>query len=341
MNVGDIVVCVNPVGRLIRGAQYKIVNIGNAVFYVDLGEGVYSPFKKERFAEAVKAAAKPAVKPEPLPPPNIDALVLEARNALQHHTHHRVSHLCSFAIILPTKVVKKFDSPCHAALAYPEGKPQAVVYGLSCDHNQVPEVRREMYEKYASYILKDSPWSIAFVDKDFQAGLKNEILMDTSHDIDIVAGACIALRGAWEYHKQSLDCFDYLVSNGISGHAAYLLSMFLVLDGKRWVWVSCSSSHRALHYTMRFTDLIRFFVKGYGKCAEDKPYKDSNTSYLVFDRIAENGGEVPRKETTDAILSSALKSEKKGTGWDVTTVISDQAVLDLARFVEEEMEKVK
>lgn len=77
--------------------------------------------------------------------------------------------------------------------------------------------------KFWEWLLKESPWRQAFLNKDVRNGLVNGFAMDCSQPYLYVHGASIVFREPWE-HKQMLKAWIKLVDMGVDKTIAHIIA---------------------------------------------------------------------------------------------------------------------
>jgi len=331
--IGDMVRCINPAGKLIFNKIYTVLGVGNSVLKID-ANGNVGPYMKFRFTKQLEFDTPVP----PAPKKGLDEMIAKAREALADHCNSGdVCQMASFVKVIGESIGLQENAPCHYNIQ--NNKPvDALIYGLKADLKNTIKEHRPLHKQYCEYIINRSPWADCFLDKDYDKGLEEGLLMDCNKDISMIAGACIALRMGMEYPV--LPPFDYLVKNKVGEHAACLIAMNVVLNkDNSIIWTGSSSSHKVFEDNMHIDEVLNFFIKGYAESPE-KPYNQNSTGYSVFKRISKPSHAYKDKGLS-TFLRSGIKFTKIGSGWDAKESAKAEDLLALAKTIETKFKEIK
>jgi hypothetical protein len=187
---------------------------------------------------------------------------------------------------------------------------------------------------YIKYILNDSPWAGCFVTKRLSDAVQHGVKFNLDMDVSALVGAAIALREGWEL-KAKLILFTELTKKGYSGNAAYLTASFLQRHGTGFMQAGMNSGHSALHVSMEWVGLKKFFIEGYP--ATKKPIRTvKEEHYRVFDRVCEQVG-VLDKDSVASLFKKAAGGIQEGAGWEMKVVYPTESHLALANWLTNEL----
>ncbi|AJT60771.1 hypothetical protein [Citrobacter phage CVT22] len=131
----------------------------------------------------------------------------------------------SFVMLSEKGVVKKtqYQGACHWALQEAKG----VKYVLSAVRHEC--IDKKLHKKYITYLTNESPFKDAFLIKSAEWIWDNGYLLTGDVSAQMIAGACIATRQAWEY-PQFVEMWMALAEQGIPLNVAYLFGAYATKD---------------------------------------------------------------------------------------------------------------
>lgn len=200
------------------------------------------------------------------------ALATAARQPLLEHIKAKgFQNVCSiYSVVYKDRADITTNTACYANLLYEKDKhtgkgkwePLALVLYRSELYSGEPlnDVVRITYLKW---LLNESPWAAAFVDKDAKEVFDSRIVtVETDIDGRILGGACVGFRRMWEYTQIVQTWFDLAV-RGVNKNLAYYIAFCArgaansTLD-----WRSGNRGHVNLnHYNLGKKGVLNF-VKG-------------------------------------------------------------------------------
>ena len=261
------------------------------------------------------------------------------KEEVEKHKNLRREGICSYSVATRTGISHHFGDVCHYRIQRADG-----IIGLLLDLSRLnkdlayKKATNKQWNPYARYIMRESPWAVAFKTKTLTAGFKSGIKMDVSKPISWIGGACIALRNGTE-HAERLYMFNYLISKGIDKHVSYLMSMFLSFDNKRksFTRTTFGDGHDPISIEHDYNDLIKFFAKGYRNDKELKPATEYSAKYKIFETV----GRMYSKFTVNDWLSKNVVESKIGEGWQAVTYITEDEVFRIAKLIHNDIEAAK
>lgn len=141
------------------------------------------------------------------------------------------SHQNAFLGILDDKEVfhNLNFGPCHGGLQEPykgRGYTPKVIYSWKMNRVAVSTDEREAF--YTNWLIKESPWSKAFISKSWEEVLEEGYKVKTDLPSDYVASACVATRFYTESHNNwihgHVNTFEDLLDKGVDPLWAFTMS---------------------------------------------------------------------------------------------------------------------
>lgn len=132
-----------------------------------------------------------------------------------------------------------YHGACHADLMRHNG----VHYVLSniCRRDNMKD--EALHKKYITYLTTESPFKEAFLVKNADWIWENGYLLTGNVSAQMLCGACIATRQAWEY-PQYIEAWMGLAEQGIPLNAAYIFGSYAVKDrGGKFAFGSSGTGH--------------------------------------------------------------------------------------------------
>lgn len=250
--------------------------------------------------------------------------------------------LCSYSVLNSrNEITHNKGDVCHYRIQGHHG-----INGLVLDIDRVfNDLGRDktaylQWKRYANYIIRKSPWSIAFKTKTLATGLKSGLQMNVNKSISILGGACIALRNGTEY-KTRVPCFSYLLSKGISPEVSYLLSLAYSYDKSgEFSLVNFGGAHDAISSEHLFDTVISFIANGYSKELGELSAKQNAKRYHIFKRVGKEAGGV-NKNTFDQWIKDNTIVVRKKIGWNSVSVATLAEVMRIAGLLQDHINKSK
>eukprot|EP00697_Spironema_sp_BW2_P003579 gnl/Spiro4/1476_TR792_c0_g1_i1.p1 gnl/Spiro4/1476_TR792_c0_g1~~gnl/Spiro4/1476_TR792_c0_g1_i1.p1 ORF type:complete len:339 (+),score=-40.74 gnl/Spiro4/1476_TR792_c0_g1_i1:1400-2416(+) len=338
MQVGQEIVCIDASDvALTVGKIYVIKSVGKTVVVIENDLGKASPYVFARFSENIpKIEAKKAAPVKKEAPPPINWLEI-GRKELHEHAPD-ASGLSSFVIVHEDGITEHYDMPCHYRINA-EKAPVHLLYGLSSDAIQLTSPKcKEQHKIICEYVMNESPFSEAFIDKDYAKGLENEILMNADKDIHMLAGACIALRTGFEENKLTLPTWSKLLEMGVNKHIAFILThcFTYVEEDDNFVWRG-TNHHMWMDMSMRLAPLLKFMKEGYAY-REVKPYRVRYNGFAVYNNITDT---TYGDDSLRHFIETRVEATEQGEGWEKSTCYLNEEIAKLANALTEKMEQVK
>lgn len=215
--------------------------------------------------------------------------------------------------------------PCHAALARSNvGEVAELVYSVRHDLKHVPEAARPAYQRYLDYILNRSPWAHAFLTKDAEEAMEQDVFMNVEVNRHVIAAACVAIRMAHEYLNR-IRAFSWALDNGACEPAAWLFccSFSVVMDASKpegW-----GGGHDVIDGGRDMAETVKFFREGYtsetGTVKE--PFRTSHGHYRISDPICRTArrGQDSIRTWTNANFNAVVTGE----GWNKKSSITKES----------------
>lgn len=253
--------------------------------------------------------------------------------------------LCTYAFkTMDNEVTYRINDICFASARVANGMKEFVIDIARTRQDLAKEefcTFREWY-KYAKYIFYDSPWAPYFKSKSLANALRYGLAMNTDKPFSRIISAAIALREGMEY-PQKVRLFNRLMSDGISGDAAYVVTMAYQprthknLNEIRAVFFG--SGHNTISHSADADQVFKFFGTKEFNPAHSRPAKKSAHSFEVFLAATPNVY-YPRNRIED-FLRKDVKFHKVGDGWNITKVTKYSEVLVLAQRVQQKIQLAK
>ena len=173
--------------------------------------------------------------------------------------------LCAFGVTsnIPNDVDYQLRAPCHAALDRMrlEGEYAYMVDAVYPHETCITEAQAK---RYARYVLKDSPYSPMFAEKNIEKGWKRKyFLYNVDVDSNLLVGGAVLLRMLSEVPKIP-EVWNALVEAGADPDMAILLSHMCGIspDGMFYINNHSTASHRALVPTWFKKENVNNFIRG-------------------------------------------------------------------------------
>lgn len=248
--------------------------------------------------------------------------------------------LCSYAFLTNTnKPHLHVNDICFASLRRGNGI-NAFIIDLKRAKYDL-EMKRSSYklwEKYAKYILSESPWSKCFRTNHLGIARRYVLEMDTNKPLGQIAGAAVALREGSE-HPECNALFDLFCKKKLSKNVAYILSKcFVVERGKEEIFSikEWGGGHHAASSRIGAKHLFSFFANGFPNKGH-KPANQDNSPFEIFNSI---GSKQKVKTFYDFIIEN-LKGTKIGQGWQSNTIYTLSDVLEFGKLIEIKINELK
>lgn len=172
--------------------------------------------------------------------------------------------LCNFIKINCRENEEVYSGACHWDLKYWGGvdNPQYVL-----DYVMYSSIEEEYYKAFVDYIVNRSAYRYVFVEKDVDTIFSQKVnVVSTKFNVNLIAGALIALRGASEFPNFVISWINF-INQGFDEHVAYCLSFALVNKGVGVV-KNNMCGHAALNYLTIKKKTIKAYIK---HCKELQP----------------------------------------------------------------------
>ncbi len=180
---------------------------------------------------------------------------------------------------------EEWHGACHAGLSRGKGKESK--YIISGCKRPTAYCTEEMLDLYINYLTGYSPLADAFLIKDAAWIKENGYIISGEVSAQMVAGACIATRQAWE-SADMVNGFYGLLHQGLSPNIAFLFGCKATASGGKWKFTQGATGHTLFSHYRMDEKAIMNFVDGKVK----KQNKDSymkNTNYGGVNDMWGNG----------------------------------------------------
>lgn len=199
----------------------------------------------------------------------------------------------------------------------------------------------EYAEVYYNWLLNDSPWASAFLNKSYDKVKEEGFVLTTSIDRNYLASALSATRFFTETHNESFrhqtKTFGELLEKGVGGKEAFILATYIYPS------TVGSDSYKLNHYvgyghnimpSNPSMGVLKSFYNGIYK--KDKHF-DSNPGYKIMSGIWEDAHDKVSFKT----YASKFMENKNGASKNIfkveekNLVINRNQLVDFANFVKE------
>lgn len=178
---------------------------------------------------------------------------------------------------------------CHARMPYggryanaaeQNNELVAVALNVAGHLEQIPKEYVEAYKLHVKYILTQSPWKDAFIQKPLEDVYTSGVYIDISKDYWYCVAAAVALRSGSEFHRR-LPTFKRLLDLQYSPNVAYIVSQCSATEDS---FAQFGGGHHVFNnMTMTMKSFEDFFNKGELCNKANTPYsKAEGKSYKIF-----------------------------------------------------------
>lgn len=234
-----------------------------------------------------------AGKAAPIPEPVVKDQGEDLLEELQKKAANGVG-TCSYAIQWKNgKRTFHVRDVCHARINRQwrgdENKDTEITHlalNLSEHYKECPDGEKEAYKTYIDWLVNRSFVKSAFIPRKIDDILKNGVLMNVEHNINVLATAAILTRHVSEFPSKR-KLFGEVVDLGFSEEIGLFVSTFFdhkdkIVHINRW-----GGGHHALSNDMDTEELRNTFAKGFPEKDEARPYsKFHMENYAVFKTIS-------------------------------------------------------
>lgn len=313
--------------------------------YAALDRGYIYPRDSLIFADTLlfenaPADAKPydlknKPKEEPAKPPAPDRLD-KLRKKIGGYD---VDYLNTFGYLLKghDDPVHHLSAPCYAQAQHkPEGAMEAFVFSINNANRYLDGGSKEMFKRWADYVLHHSPVSDVFVQEDWDTYTKLGVVCDVNKTLSQICTAAIWVREGYEF-SDMLPTFCHFVDQGYGENTAFLMA-HVVQHRKGEAKESFTKiafgdrGHKGISGYANYKDTIKFFQQGFHVDLGDKPANERIGRYQIFNSIAKQHG-----ESFDEVATKMLPKEVVGTGFEKVSVLTDKTVYDFAEFLNKQI----
>lgn len=153
----------------------------------------------------------------------------------------KLNNTASFLILnVKGEVVNEsYSAACHWDLKTCHGG-KYILSGCKEADGQI--ITESLLIDYINYLTIESPFKDAFLIKDVDWIMKNGYLLSGDISAQLLGGACIATRQAWEYPK-FIKAWMGLAEQGIPLNLAYLFGSYVTEDKGKWSWGASATGH--------------------------------------------------------------------------------------------------
>lgn len=212
---------------------------------------------------------------------------------------------------------------CHARLTYggrycsaeEQGKKLlAVALNVSGHVAQYKDEAAERYKRHVQYILTESPWKDAFIQKPLGEVYTSGVYLDLTKDFWYCVAAAVALRTGSEFNN-CLVMFQRLLDLNYSPNVAYIVSQ---LSRGLDAFTSFGGGHHVFNNTdMTMESYARFFNTGkFNDCCghsyQDSAGREYRINPLIQKQLVKN--DVNLFSTVVNKLKHIATTEQKGWG---------------------------
>lgn len=200
-------------------------------------------------------------------------------------------------------------------------------------------VAKDNYQAYVDYIVKRSPYADCFLP--VKIPTRYSVYMNLKRSIHNIASACIALREGSEEMGGKVSTFAWLLKQGVSEDAAWVVSRFFHPVGHKegGEYSFCASSgHDAIS---AHTDVAKFFkVFKDGLYLNDEPYnKAAKATYNVYACFGceDKYGACQQPNYLSAHLKEVSGYKEIKAGWNTKEIATADGVIAAAKWVDEQI----
>lgn len=233
-------------------------------------------------------------KAAPIPEPVVKDQGEDLLEELQKQAANGVG-TCSYAIQWKNgKRTFHVKDICHARINRQwrddENKDTEITHlalNLSEHYKQCPDdFEKEAYKTYIDWLVNRSFVKNAFIPRKIDDILKNGVLMNVEHNINVLATAAILTRHVSEFPTKR-RLFGEVVDLGFSEELGLFVSTFFDRKGDAVYINRWGGGHHALSNNMDVEELRNTFAKGFPEKDEARPYsKFHMENYAVFKTIS-------------------------------------------------------
>lgn len=162
-----------------------------------------------------------------------------------------------------------YQGACHADLSRHNG----VHYVLSniCRRDRMDEA---LHKKYITYLTTESPFKEAFLIKNADWIWENGYLLTGNVSAQMLCGACIATRQAWEY-PYYVEAWMGLAEQGIPLNAAYIFGSYATESGGKFAFGASGTGHTVFSLSGMEEEAVINFLDCKPVNENDKPHKEN------------------------------------------------------------------
>lgn len=163
-----------------------------------------------------------------------------------------------------------YQGACHADLMRHKG----VHYVLSniCRRDEMKDV--VLHKKYITYLTTESPFKEAFLVKNADWIWENGYLLTGNVSAQMLCGACIATRQAWEY-PYYVEAWMGLAEQGIPLNAAYIFGSYATESGGKFAFGASGTGHTVFSLAGMEEEAVINFLDCKPVKENDKPHKEN------------------------------------------------------------------
>lgn len=234
-----------------------------------------------------------AGKAAPLPEPVVKDQGEDLLEELQKEAANGVG-TCSYVIQWKNgKRTFHVGDVCHARInrqwrgdANKDTEITHLALNISEHYKQCPESGKEAYKTYIDWLVNRSFVKNAFIPRKIDDILKNGVLMNIEHNINVLATAAILTRHVSEFPPKR-KLFGEVVDLGFSEELGLFVSTFFDRKGDAVHINHWGGGHHALTNSLDTEELRNTLAKGFSEKDEARPYsKFHMENYAVFKTIS-------------------------------------------------------
>lgn len=304
----DVMICINPIGALVKGQRYQIVDKKD-----DLVKVKEHPrwLKASRFSsEDVEGLKHEEIEQDVGGNPGVCSYLVQFQDGTEN---------------------KQYQDVCHARLfgqGYNNFKPIKAIYLNVSGHYKFLQ-EHDTYKEFVKYIIEESPWKDAFIRRPFDKVINSGVSLNLGRGKNYLISAAVALRVGSEYAtKGFLREWWNLVEAGCSKNLAFIVASLVSSRDGGWYSIGyMQGSHHVFADYQDINQLASFFNDGVIHKEGDIP---KSFGYEVLQCIAED------KRSDEHSLASFVKNnykqikKKNGMWGGITDVVEKHPVYGFA-----------
>lgn len=285
------------------------------------------------------------------------ALAVAARPTLLKHVKDKsYENVCSvYSVVYADKSDITRNINCYAELQHIKGRhhgadkwePLALILYRSENYNHTLALSDTVRITYLKWLLNESPWASAYVEKDAKQVFDDRIVtINTDIDCRVMGGGCVGFRRLWEYCQIVQTWYD-LAIKGVNKNLAYFLAHASTgTKGDYITWEHYAWGHTNLNHVDLSKQGLLNFVNGtpvgkvdtYRTTGSYKSYSamfQDGDGPMMSSWVANNFPYKDAEEVVEVVVKNPFAASKKSiavTADDKPRIPYDQGVERMVEF---------